>query len=86
MTETQGAGAKPITSDMVNSPSHYTKGGIETSDYIKAKLTTEEYCGYIKGTLIAYASRLGDKDDPIQEAGKIEWYARDIQEYLKSKK
>ena len=74
-----------IKNDMVNHPAHYTTGGIETIDYIKSKLSTEEYCGYIKGNLIKYSSRLGLKDDPIQEAGKIVWYATELQKYLTNK-
>ena len=48
--------------DMVNSPPHYTVGGIETIDYIQAKLTPEEFRGYLKGSCIKYSSRLGQKD------------------------
>ena len=62
-----------VRPDMVNSPPHYTKGGIETIDFIQAKLSQEEYRGYIKGTMMAYVSRLGDKDS--DDAGKTIWYA-----------
>ena len=31
--------------DMVNHPPHYTQGGIETIEYIRAKLSPEEYVG-----------------------------------------
>ena len=31
--------------DMVNSPPHYQTGGIETIDYIQAKLSPEEFAG-----------------------------------------
>lgn len=47
--------------DPVNSPSHYTQGGIETIDYIKAKLTPEEFRGYVKGNVIKYISRAEHK-------------------------
>ena len=85
MTGTQGAGATPITTDMVNHPPHYTSGGIETISFIKAKLSTEEYCGYIKGNLLKYSSRLGLKGNPIEDAGKIAWYANELKNYLESK-
>ena len=62
-----------VRPDMVNSPPHYTKGGIETIDFIKAKLSPEEYRGYLRGNLLKYASRLGDKDS--DDAGKAAWYA-----------
>ena len=59
--------------DMVNSPPHYTKGGIETIDFIKAKLSPEEYRGYLRGNLLKYASRMGAKGE--DDAGKAAWYA-----------
>lgn len=66
-----------VRPDMVNSPPHYTKGGIETIDYIKAKLSPEEYRGYLRGNLLKYASRLGDKDS--DDAGKAAWYAQRLE-------
>lgn len=68
--------------DMVNHPPHYTKGGIETIDVIKAKLGVN-YKYYVKGNLIKYSDRLGEKDDWVQELGKIAWYANDLREHLK---
>jgi hypothetical protein len=62
---------------MVNSPPHYTKGGIETIDYIQAKLSPEEYRGYLRGNLLKYASRLGEKDS--DDAGKAAWYAQRLE-------
>lgn len=53
-------------SDMIRSPDHYTSGGIECIDYIRAKLTPEEFRGYCKGCAIKYLSRErlkgGDED------------------------
>ena len=63
-----------VRPDMVNSPPHYTKGGIETIDFIQAKLSPEEYRGYLRGNLLKYASRLGEKDS--DDAGKAAWYAK----------
>ena len=57
--------------DMVNSPPHYLTGGIETIDYIKAKLTAEEFKGYLRGNVLKYASRKKGGDD----MGKAAWYA-----------
>lgn len=48
-------------SDNVKSPDHYTKGGIETIDYIKAKLSPEEFADYCKGNVLKYVSRESDK-------------------------
>ena len=62
-----------VRPDMVNSPPHYTAGGIETIDYIKAKLSPEGYRGYLHGNLLKYASRIGKKGS--DDAGKAAWYA-----------
>jgi hypothetical protein len=61
-------------SDMVNHPSHYTHGGIETIDYMEAKSTDEEFCGHLRLTAIKYLSRTGLKDDEIQDLEKAAWY------------
>jgi hypothetical protein len=67
------------TIDMVNNPPHYTVGGIETIDFIQAKLTPDEYRGFLKGTCIKYASRLGNKLN-TDDAGKLAWYANKLGE------
>jgi len=60
--------------DMVNSPSHYTDGGIETIDFIKAKLTDEEFAGYLKGNVIKYVTRANLKGNHAQDLAKAKWY------------
>ena len=47
--------------DAVNHPSHYCDGGIETIDYIRAKMSREEFIGYCKGNALKYISRAGKK-------------------------
>ena len=73
--------------DMVNHPPHYKKG-IETIKIIRSKLTMEEYIGYLRGTIIKYITRLGYKghdEDMINDVGKIIWYAKELEDYLKEK-
>jgi hypothetical protein len=60
--------------DPVNSPSHYTSGGIETIDYMQAKLTPDEFIGYLKGNVIKYTSRAGKKIDMKEDYAKAQWY------------
>lgn len=43
--------------DTIKSPAHYTQGGIECKDAIKATLTDEEYRGWVKASAIAYIWR-----------------------------
>ena len=68
--------------DMVNQPPHYTVGGIEVIDFIKAKLTTEEFRGYLQGNILKYSSRVGFKGDADEDVGKLIWYANKLQETL----
>ena len=69
--------------DMINHPPHYTSGGIETIDFMKAKLSPKEFIGYLRGNIFKYDSRLGLKDDLLQDAEKIEWYAKLLVKYIK---
>lgn len=69
-------------SDPTN-PDHYKVGGIETIEFIKAKLTFEEYQGYLKGNVLKYASRIGHKGDPVIDAGKLNWYSNALTQVLK---
>ena len=48
-------------SDIVRHPEHYTSGGIETIDYIKAKLG-DGFVPYCLGNVLKYVSRAGKKD------------------------
>lgn len=64
--------------DEVNSPSHYTFGGIETIDYIKAKMSKEEFIGYLRGNLIKYISRAGHKGKAGIDLSKAEWYLKKL--------
>jgi len=64
-------------SDTIN-PDHYKHGGIETIEYIRAKMTKEEFYGYLKGNALKYISREGLKSekilDKIDDIKKAIWY------------
>lgn len=60
--------------DMVNEPPHYKVGGVETIDYIQAKLTAEEFAGYCKGNALKYISRAPHKKDATEDLRKAIWY------------
>ncbi len=55
---------------------YYDVGGIETLDIIRAKLTDEEYRGYLKGNAIKYLCRLSFKGSPERDAEKVANYAQ----------
>lgn len=64
-----------VIEEVVQSPSHYTQGDIECIDALRSMLTPDEWRGFLKGTVMTYLWRLGHKDDPVIEAGKLAWYA-----------
>lgn len=64
-----------LTHDPVNSPSHYTSGGIETIDFIEAKKLN-----YNLGNAVKYITRAGKKENSmlgfIQDLEKAIWYLK----------
>lgn len=47
--------------DAVQHPSHYTQGGIECIEAIRASMTADGFCDYCKGNIIKYIWRWRDK-------------------------
>lgn len=66
--------AEQIEHDMVNLPPHYVTGGIETIDYLEAKLTSEQFKGFCLGNALKYLSRAGKKGDFATDLAKARWY------------
>ncbi len=60
---------KSVPTDNVNSPSHYTVGGIETYDFIKAKCLSYEL-----GNVVKYVTRAGYKGNRLEDLQKARWY------------
>jgi hypothetical protein len=65
--------AKDKEQDAVNHPAHYTNGGIETIDYMKAKMGREKFFGYLQGNIIKYISRYENKNG-LEDLRKAHWY------------
>ena len=55
--------------DMVNSPPHYTAGGVETIDFIEAK-----GLNYNLGNAVKYITRAGLKGNRAEDLQKAKWY------------
>jgi hypothetical protein len=66
---------------MVDHPPHYTQGGIECIQAIRAALTADEYRGYLKGAIIKYAWRERHKNR-LQDVKKLSWYALELVNHL----
>lgn len=64
--------------DVVNNPGHYTVGGHEAIEVIKAKLTEEEFRGYCKGNVLKYIMRANYKDHHDTDVLKAEYYLREM--------
>lgn len=60
--------------DNVNHPSHYTTGGIECIEAIKASMTAMAFAGYLKGNILKYLWRYEKKIAPVEDLLKAQWY------------
>lgn len=58
--------------DPVN-PNHYKTGGIETIEFMQAKLSPEAFEGYLAGNVIKYITRYRHKNG-VEDLKKGQWY------------
>ena len=66
-----------VQKDAVNRPDHYTDGGIETIDFIRAKLSSKAFEGYCIGNIFKYLSRYGKKNtNGVEDLRKAEVYLK----------
>ena len=60
--------------DIVNSPSHYKEEGkIECIDYMRERLTAEQFKGYLLGNVHKYTHRWQYKNGK-EDLEKAQWY------------
>lgn len=57
------------------SVNYYSVGEIETIEFIKAKLSKEEFKGFLKGNVLKYVSRALYKGDETGDYKKAAYYA-----------
>ncbi|ECJ9746337.1 DUF3310 domain-containing protein [Listeria monocytogenes] len=76
-----GVSMKNENNDKVNNPAHYTAGGIETLDYIKAKVN--DYPSYAAGNILKYVSRYEHKNG-VEDLKKAQFYLNDLIEWMES--
>jgi len=55
--------------DPINFPEHYTQGGVDTFDFIKAKGLT-----YEEGNVVKYVVRSRHKGKRLEDLKKAKWY------------
>jgi hypothetical protein len=58
--------------DMVNSPAHYNKAGIETIDIIQS-VTGDGFEAYLQGNILKYMCRYKYKNG-LEDLEKAQWY------------
>ena len=58
--------------DMVNSPAHYNKAGIETIDIIES-VTGDGFETYLQGNILKYICRYKYKNG-VEDLEKARWY------------
>ena len=63
--------------DMVNHPPHYTQGGIECIDAIKATEGLDGFEGYCTGNAIKYLWRWKHKNG-VEDLKKAHWYIKKL--------
>lgn len=61
--------AVPKKEDVINHPSHYTRGKIEVIDFIE-----DQQLPYHLGNVIKYIARAGYKGDKLEDLKKARWY------------
>lgn len=60
--------------------SYYGAGGIETIDVIQAKLTPEQFIGYLLGNIMKYSLRANHKGCFDRDVEKIGVYRKRLKE------
>ncbi|CAB4122921.1 SaV-like [uncultured Caudovirales phage] len=68
--------------NMVEHPPHYTQGGVECIDAIRAQLSDVEWVGFLRGQVAKYVWRLNKKGDPKENAGKAKFYLNLLMNFL----
>jgi hypothetical protein len=70
------------TVDAVNHPPHYTTGGIETLDVIRAKMSSDRFQGYLMGNVLKYLLRCEYKEKRIEDIKKAQFYLNALVEEM----
>lgn len=71
-----------MTKDKDQKSRYYDVGGIETLDVIKAKLTQEQFKGFLMGNVLKYSCRLNHKGCADRDAEKIAYYSKWLKDFF----
>lgn len=70
--------------DFVHSPPHYTQGGIECIEAIRASMTPSGFCAYCKGNVMKYVWRYetkGGVEDLKKAQVYLNWLVETAEKY-----
>jgi len=65
---------------------YYDVGGIETIKVIKAKLTQEQYVGFLLGNILKYGCRLNWKGKALRDSEKLVIYQHLLHQAINEEK
>ena len=76
--------AECISTDLVNSPAHYTRGSSEAITIIEEAIQDSDnpVMGMLHSQVLKYLLRLWLKENPLQDAKKAQWYLNRLIEKL----
>jgi hypothetical protein len=63
---------RETTKDNIN-PNHYKVGGLETIDIYEAKMSTQQFMGFLMGNILKYVIRHEHKNG-LEDLKKAQWY------------
>ena len=53
---------------------HYMAGGLEVIDILKAKMTRDQFRGFLRGNALKYLFRFDHKGTPVEDLQKAKTY------------
>lgn len=71
-----------MNNNMVSHPAHYTQGGIECIDAIRASMSADEFAGFLKGNAMKYLWRYRHKGKAAEDLKKSNWYINRLIRHL----
>tara|TARA_S200002703_G_C3737346_1_gene226704 strand:+ start:556 stop:822 length:267 start_codon:yes stop_codon:yes gene_type:complete len=76
---------KVVQYDPVNKPKHYMLfPDMEAIELIEKVLSPAEFRGFMKGNILKYRLRAGNKDQPRQDLAKADWYQGELFAFMET--
>jgi hypothetical protein len=63
-----------MANDMVNTPPHYHKGGIDVIEFCEKKLPLEQLEGFYRMSVMKYITRYDQKGKSLEDLRKASFY------------